>query len=49
MSNQLRMTENFYERDDVTFEFIEDSDEIIRISAPNPEVAILFQRDFSPL
>jgi hypothetical protein len=49
MSNQARMTENFYERDDVTFEFIENSDEIIRISAPNPELALLFQRDFSPL
>ena len=49
MSNQVRMTENFYERDDVTFDFIEDGNEHIRISTTNPEISLLFQTDFSPL
>jgi hypothetical protein len=49
MSAQARMTENFYECDGVTFDFIEDSDENIYITSPNSEIAQLFQRDFSPL
>ena len=49
MSNQARMTENFYECDGVTFDFIEDSTDNICITAPNPEIARLFIQDFSPL
>jgi len=49
MSNQARMTENFYECDGVTFDFIEDTEDNICITAPNPEIAELFIRDFSPL
>ena len=49
MSEQARMTENFYESHDVTFNFIEDSGDVICIGSPNPEISTLFQRDFSPL
>jgi hypothetical protein len=49
MSNQARMTANFYECDGVTFNFIEDSNVNIRITTPNPEIAKLFIQDFSPL
>ena len=49
MSAQTRMTENFYDCDGVTFEFVEDSDENIRITSPNSEISQLFQCDFSPL
>jgi hypothetical protein len=50
MSDRSRMTENFYESNDVTFNFVEDSDDIICIGcSDNPEISTLFQRDFSPL
>jgi hypothetical protein len=43
------MTANFYECEGVTFDFIEDSIDNIYITAPNPVIAQLFVRDFSPL
>jgi len=50
MSEQARMTENFYESTVVTFDFHEDYDDIICIGcSANPEISTLFQRDFSPL
>ena len=50
MSVQTRMTENFYESNDVTFNFIEDSNDVICIGcSANPEISTLFQVDFSPL
>jgi hypothetical protein len=50
MSEQARMTENFYESNDVTFNFVEDSEYVICIGcSTNPEISALFQRDFSPL
>ena len=49
MSNRARMTENFYEDCDVTYEFLDDSNEHIRISTTNPVTSLLFQLDFSPL
>lgn len=50
MSERTRMTENFYESNDVTFNFVEDSDDVICIGcSTNPEISTLFQQDFSPL
>ena len=49
MSYEPMTSANFYERDDVTYEFFEDNDHVIQITSPSNDISQLFIQDFSPL
>ena len=49
MSYEPMTSTNFYERDIVTYDFVEDSDNVICITSPNNNISKLFIQDFSPL
>lgn len=49
MSYETMTTANFYERDTVNYDFVEDNDHVICITSPNNDISQLFIQDFSPL
>lgn len=49
MSYETMTSANFYEGDDVTYEFFEDNDHVICITTPSNDISQLFIQDFSPL
>lgn len=49
MSYEEMTSANFYDRDTVTYEFVEDNDHVICITSPNNDISQLFIQDFSPL
>lgn len=49
MSYEQMTRANFYERDNVTYDFVDDNDHVICITSPNNDISQLFIQDFSPL
>jgi len=49
MSNQPMTSANFYEGDSVTYEFVDDNTDVVRITTTSEDIRQLFLRDFSPM